>query len=212
MSSARIRTLVLTAIAVCGGMAATTGAGAASADEPPLTVNGCTIVADPTPKHHTSCRGADLRFAGLVSKNLRHADLVGADLTGTNFTDADLSFANLSDANLTDAIFLGSRRDTVIMFERDINVFGIIVGDLNITTEPNFSGAHARGAYRRFSAHAATAAAARRLNRDVRKPLTLDIATLHYWIVLVSNARRALCLQPFHDARHIIMRASWWYS
>lgn len=139
MSRTRIRTLVLSSITLAGGLALTTGTGIAAANLP-TEINGCVVVADPTPEEHTNCRGANLGFANFVGADLRHADLVGANLTGTNFTDADLSHANLSDANLTDAIFTNARRDTVIMFERDIDFFGLIVGDLNVTTEPNFSG------------------------------------------------------------------------
>jgi uncharacterized protein YjbI with pentapeptide repeats len=73
------------AVALFAGLFATVGANAAFAD---TVVDGCTIVADPTPTHFTSCAGANL---------------ARADLSGLNLAYADLRFANLSQANLSGA-------------------------------------------------------------------------------------------------------------
>ena len=129
------------AVAVAAGVALTCGVGAASAD---TQINGCTIVADPTPEHHTTCPGADLSRANLAGMNLSFADLSGANLTfanlaGANFTAANLSYANLSDANLTDTNFTDSQRNAMVLYRTGIDIFGRIVGDLDITTDPNWS-------------------------------------------------------------------------
>ena len=62
-----------------------------------------------------------------------------ANLTGTNFAAANLSYADLSDANITGTNFTDSQRNAVILYSTDIDIFGTIVGDMNITTEPEWS-------------------------------------------------------------------------
>ncbi len=96
------------------------------------------------PEDRTTCPGADLSSANLAGLNLSFADLAGANLkranlTGTNFAAADLSHADLSDANITGTNFTDSQRNAVILYSTDIDLFGTIVGDLNITTEPEWS-------------------------------------------------------------------------
>jgi hypothetical protein len=66
-------------------------------------VKSCTIVADPTPDHHTVCPGAALFGRDLSYRFLTYADLSGADLSGANLSGTDLSRANLSSANLSRA-------------------------------------------------------------------------------------------------------------
>ena len=87
----------------------------ASADK---TINGCTIVDNPTPTRITTCQGADLPNVDLNLANLAGASLFGtrlniATLQGAVLTRADLSganliFANLFGANLTSANLSGA--------------------------------------------------------------------------------------------------------
>lgn len=133
----------LSALALAGAIALAAGAGSASA-EAVIEINSCTIVANPTPEHHTACPGADLSYANLAGIDLRFADLSGADLRSadlrnTDLSGSNLSHANLSDANLTNTNFTDSARSAVVLFEREINILGVVVGDLNITTEPEWS-------------------------------------------------------------------------
>ncbi|WP_043826347.1 pentapeptide repeat-containing protein [Rhodococcus opacus] len=146
MSRTHFTVRTLGAVALAGGAALaalTAGAGTAGADV--LTeINGCRIVANPTPEDRTTCPGADLSFANLAGVNLSFADLSGANmkranLTGTNFAAANLSYADLSDANITGTNFTDSQRNAVILYSTDIDIFGTIVGDMNITTEPEWS-------------------------------------------------------------------------
>jgi uncharacterized protein YjbI with pentapeptide repeats len=76
---------------------ATVDASSALADS---TINGCTIVAQPTRQHFTNCPGADLSGVNLSGidlsyANLSHANLVGADLTFAVLKRANLSLASL---------------------------------------------------------------------------------------------------------------------
>lgn len=101
-------------------------------------------MANPTPDDRTTCPGADLSFANLAGVNLSFAELSGANLkranlTGTNFAAANLSYADLSDADITGTNFTDSQRNAVILYSTDINIFGTIIGDMNITTEPEWS-------------------------------------------------------------------------
>ncbi|TQC49739.1 pentapeptide repeat-containing protein [Rhodococcus sp. WS4] len=143
MSRTHFTALTLGAVALAGGAALAAGVGTAAADV--LTeINGCRIVANPTPEDRTTCPGADLSFANLAGVNLSFADLSGAilkraDLTGTNFAAANLSYADLSDANITNTNFTDSQRNAVILYSTDIDIFGTIIGDMNITTEPEWS-------------------------------------------------------------------------
>jgi len=70
---AGVLTLALAPMAVVGATSS-----AAYAD----TIDGCTIVAHPTPTNFTNCPGDDLSGANLSGVNLNYADLSGADLTG----------------------------------------------------------------------------------------------------------------------------------
>ncbi|PQP25808.1 pentapeptide repeat-containing protein [Rhodococcus opacus] len=143
MSRTHFRAMTLGAVALAGGAALSAGAGTAAADV--LTeINGCKIVANPNPGDRTTCPGADLSSANLAGLNLSFADLSGANmtranLTGTNFAAANLSYADLSDANITGTNFTDSQRNAVILYSTDIDIFGTIVGDMNITTEPEWS-------------------------------------------------------------------------
>ena len=65
------------------------------------TVDGCTIVANPTNTDHTDCPGANLAGADLAYTDLAFADLSGAELRGASFPGADLSGADLSAADLS---------------------------------------------------------------------------------------------------------------
>ena len=60
------------------------------------TINGCTIVARPTPAHFTNCPGADLSAVNLSGVDLSFANLSGANLVGANLTSATLRRAILS--------------------------------------------------------------------------------------------------------------------
>jgi uncharacterized protein YjbI with pentapeptide repeats len=95
---------------------------------PSKVIDGCTIVADPTPSHAT---GADLAGARLESVNLTDADFAGATMWSTflfdaNFSDADLQgvnlknadtkspgYFNLTGAHLSDAVLRGATLDGV---------------------------------------------------------------------------------------------------
>ncbi len=66
-----------------------------------VTIRGCTIVAHPSPNHHTDCPGDDLGGADLGAANLSYANLARDNLVGANLGGANLSYANLSSANLT---------------------------------------------------------------------------------------------------------------
>ncbi|MDQ1457883.1 MAG: hypothetical protein QOH28_3503 [Actinomycetota bacterium] len=68
------------------------------------TVNGCTIVARPTPTHFTNCPGADLSGANLSGVDLSFSNLLGANLVGADLTFAVLRRANLSNASLATCV------------------------------------------------------------------------------------------------------------
>jgi uncharacterized protein YjbI with pentapeptide repeats len=68
------------------------------------TINGCTIVAQPTPAHFTNCPAADLSGANLSSVDLSFANLRGANLVGADLTFAVLRRANLSNASLATCV------------------------------------------------------------------------------------------------------------
>lgn len=84
----------------------------ASAD---TVINGCTIVANPTPTNFTNCPGVDLGGAALSGVNLSYANLAGAQFvscfvvsfgcTGANLDGTNLSFANLTGASFATCIF-----------------------------------------------------------------------------------------------------------
>jgi uncharacterized protein YjbI with pentapeptide repeats len=76
---------------------ATVDASSAFADS---TINGCTIVAQPTPRHFTNCPGADLSGVNLSGVDLSFANLRGANLVGADLTFAVLRRANLSNSSL----------------------------------------------------------------------------------------------------------------
>ena len=84
-------------------------------------IDGCTIVAFPTPTDFTNCPGADLAGADLAGIDFNFANLPGADLAGasfvssffnpdgtpsTSFDPAMFSTANLSQANLSESVFV----------------------------------------------------------------------------------------------------------
>ena len=71
-------------------------------------VDGCTIVANPTPTNFTNCPGAQIQNASLSGTNLSYANLAGGvfeftDLSGVDFSNANLSSTALSAANLSNA-------------------------------------------------------------------------------------------------------------
>jgi uncharacterized protein YjbI with pentapeptide repeats len=68
------------------------------------TINGCTIVAQPTPAHFTNCPAADLSGANLSRVDLSFANLRGANLVGADLTFAVLRRANLSNASLATCV------------------------------------------------------------------------------------------------------------
>ena len=73
-------------------------------------VNGCTIVANPTPMNFTNCPNANFAGADLASLNLSYANLTGAQFVfpfSLPPESANLSSANLSYANLAGAQFVG---------------------------------------------------------------------------------------------------------
>jgi uncharacterized protein YjbI with pentapeptide repeats len=79
----------------------------ASAD---TVINGCTIVANPTPTNFTNCPGANLGGANLSGIDLSFANLAGARFVdcvpgASSCEPADLSMANLTEANLSTAVF-----------------------------------------------------------------------------------------------------------
>ncbi len=78
----------------------------ASAD---TLIDGCTIVANPTPTHFTDCPGANLGDAHLSGVNLSFANFAGASFVdcGT-ITDAECSVADLSGSTLTNADLSGA--------------------------------------------------------------------------------------------------------
>lgn len=82
-----LSTVLLAALGVSGTVSESVLANPLPAGEDQV-VNGCTIVANPTPKNHTECPGADLS---------------GTELSGADLSYADLSTANLSGATLTGA-------------------------------------------------------------------------------------------------------------
>ncbi len=79
----------------------------ASAD---MTVDGCRIVAHPSPSHHTDCRGGNLAGSSLASVDLRFSDLARGNLSGASLGGADLRCANLSGANVAGASLGGAKR------------------------------------------------------------------------------------------------------
>ena len=78
-------------------------------------VDGCTVVASPTPSDHTQCPGSDFAGADLADLDLSYADLgdssfvqcVGNPETGVYTCQT----ADLSDSDLTDADLAGSATD-----------------------------------------------------------------------------------------------------
>src|ERR1700733_12173295 len=72
-----------------------------------LVINGCTIVDNPTPEHHTDCPGANLvfnsagQFNSLAYVNVSYANLSGATLSVMRLAGIHLYKANLSHANLS---------------------------------------------------------------------------------------------------------------
>lgn len=107
-------TVLVIAVAFVTPVLATATATPASAD---TVVNGCTIVANPTPTNFTNCPGADLSGANLSGVNLSFANLVAAQFAGdcvftypvppflVQCKGASLSGANLTGANLSSASF-----------------------------------------------------------------------------------------------------------
>ena len=75
LPGSRVGRALVAALGVSGALLASVVASAspAGADE---VINGCTIVSNPTPQHHTACPGANLTDADLT-----HADLSGTDLS-----------------------------------------------------------------------------------------------------------------------------------
>ncbi len=76
-------------------------------------INGCAIVANPTPTSHTRCPGADLSGANFTTTNLSYADLKKANLSGATLAQCTLipppNFSVVCDAsNLTGAQMTGS--------------------------------------------------------------------------------------------------------
>ncbi len=60
-----------TVLVLLGSVAANVAPVPASAD---MVVNGCTIVSNPTPTHHTNCPGADMSGANLSGVDLSYAN------------------------------------------------------------------------------------------------------------------------------------------
>lgn len=99
-------------VLVCiGVVTAIPGSSPAFAD---TVVDGCTIVANPTPSHFTNCPTTDFSTADLSGVDLSYADLAGsifAALTESNpppsidCVSAKLRLANLHDANVSGAAF-----------------------------------------------------------------------------------------------------------
>jgi uncharacterized protein YjbI with pentapeptide repeats len=95
---------------------------AAAASVPATVIDGCSIVADPTPANHTDCSGASMNGANLNGLNLTYADFTRAHLNGahlraailehavlkrTGLHNADMRSADLTGANLNNAIMAG---------------------------------------------------------------------------------------------------------
>src|SRR5438552_8445857 len=100
-SSGRRRFSVACTLFLFVGIMTTVDASAAFADS---TINGCTIVAQPTPTHSTNCPGADLSGANLSGVDLSFANMRGANLVGADLTFAVLRRANLSNASLATCV------------------------------------------------------------------------------------------------------------
>jgi hypothetical protein len=97
----RSRRLIVASVVVALVFAMVTTVGVTSAPAGADTViDGCTIVANPTPTAYTNCPGADLSGANLSGIDLSYADLSGANLTGANLTASNLTSGNLSNASL----------------------------------------------------------------------------------------------------------------
>lgn len=129
------RGLLLAASCAVLGLA---GTGIAAAN-PPLTINGCTIVPNPTPAEHTTCPGADLSYHNLRGANLRYANLKKANLRGSDisyadFTGAQLRRADLSDVIATNTNFTDADGTLVVIYRTSFDFGGVVVGDFNITT------------------------------------------------------------------------------
>jgi uncharacterized protein YjbI with pentapeptide repeats len=104
-------TAFVMAVALVTPVLATATAKPASAD---TVIDGCTIVANPTPTNFTNCPGVNLSGALLAGANLSYANLTGAQLAGNCVLNlpsvecqgAILDEANLSGADLSNASFV----------------------------------------------------------------------------------------------------------
>ncbi len=77
-----------TGVVLVAAVLSTVTASAAFAD---TVVDGCTIVANPTATHATSCPGANLARADLSGLNLAWANLAGANLYQANLSGTTLA-------------------------------------------------------------------------------------------------------------------------
>jgi uncharacterized protein YjbI with pentapeptide repeats len=68
-------------------------------------IDGCAIVANPTPSDHTDCPGADLNGANLNYLDLSYAVFTGAHLNGAKLRSTNLSFSSFRRAGLHNADF-----------------------------------------------------------------------------------------------------------
>ena len=98
--------LVAGALALCGGLVASSGAASAAVSSSSLKPGGrCASAVRPK----VNLAHCDLRLAALEHKNLSGADLSGTDLSGADLRGSDLAKANLKGANLQGANL--ARRD-----------------------------------------------------------------------------------------------------
>jgi uncharacterized protein YjbI with pentapeptide repeats len=100
--------------------------------DPPVSINGCTIVEPATPTSHTDCPGADLDNANLVGIDLSYANLHGANLSlAFGLSSTKLVDADLGGANLTDAVLFESDLRGVDLTDADLTGGGVQGSDLS---------------------------------------------------------------------------------
>lgn len=106
-------------------------------------IDGCTIVANPTPTMHTRCIGADLAGANLATTDLSYAQLNNANLSGAvlaqctvvpppNFS-ISCSGTDFTDARLTGASLSGATTSSCVSFNATPTILTVECGGANFT-------------------------------------------------------------------------------